>query len=107
MNTPEKLLAVATTLATVADLAAEPHTHLYLDMHELAGVRPADVASAHQQDLAVQDRFGVKFLRYWVDEANGRVYCLAEAVNAADVSAAHAAAHGLVPKEVNEVQQGE
>ena len=28
-----------------------------------------------------QSRYGVTYLRYWFDEHNGRIYCLAEAPN--------------------------
>jgi Nickel responsive protein SCO4226-like len=107
MKTIDKVLAAGATVAAFAELGAQGDTRLFLDTHDLPGVTMEAVAAAHQQDLAVQDRFGVRFLRYWVDETNGRVYCLAEAVRAEDVSAAHAAAHGLVPREVNEVQQGD
>lgn len=34
----------------------------YMARHDLPGATPADVALAHQQDLDVQERFGVRFL---------------------------------------------
>jgi hypothetical protein len=81
-------------------------THLYMDVHELDSVTASAVADAHVKDLAVQDKYGVDFIRYWVDEADGKVYCLAEAPTAQSISAAHAEAHGLLPKEVHEVVNG-
>lgn len=79
---------------------------LYMDIHELDTVTAEAVADAHMKDLAVQDDYDVNFIRYWVDEANARVYCLAEASDAGSISAAHAKAHGLVPQNVYEVTDG-
>lgn len=80
---------------------------LFMDTHEAGpGVLEEDVAAAHRQDLAVQDERGVSFLEYWLDEASGRIHCLAEAPSAAAVIATHRDAHGLLPTEVKEVVAG-
>ena len=48
---------------------------LFMDMHSLdGGVKADDVAKAHMADLQTQDRYGVRYLRYWVDEKNGKVF---------------------------------
>ena len=45
---------------------------LFMDTHTLeGGVSAADVAAAHQADLATQAAYGVDYLRYWVDEEAG------------------------------------
>lgn len=81
---------------------------IYIDVHELgAGVTFADVAKAHEADLQVQDKHGVNFLSYWVDETEGKVYCRAEAKNSSDISNAHKEAHGLVPNHIYAVAEGE
>jgi len=85
---------------------ADDATRLFMDVHELDNVTAEAVAEAHAKDLAVQDEFGVNFVRYWVDEANARVYCLAEAEDSKSISAAHQKAHGLVPQNVYEVTGG-
>jgi hypothetical protein len=85
---------------------ADDTKRLFMDVHELDSVTAAAVAEAHSKDLAVQDEFGVKFMRYWVDESNARVYCLAEADDAKSISTAHEKAHGLVPQNVYEVTDG-
>ncbi len=47
---------------------------LFMDTHEIdGGVKAADVAQAHLADLQTQDRYGVRYLRYWVHEAGGNV----------------------------------
>ena len=82
---------------------------LFLDIHKLGAgnVTAAAVAEAHQKDLAVQKKYGVNFINYWVDEKAGIVLCLSEAKNADDVIHTHKEAHGLVPVEVRMVKQGE
>lgn len=54
---------------------------LYIDIHKLepGKVHFADVAKAQEKDLAVQGKYGVNFLKYWVDEKAGVVMCLSEA----------------------------
>ncbi len=53
---------------------------MFLDIHYLgAGVPAKAVADAHQKDLAVEQKYGVNFSNYWLDEKDGIVMCLAEA----------------------------
>ncbi|MEP6736818.1 MAG: DUF4242 domain-containing protein [Chryseolinea sp.] len=81
---------------------------LFMDVHNLepGKVTFADVEKAHQKDLASQDKYGVKFLKYWVDEAAGKVYCLADAPDSAALSHTHGDAHGLIPTRVFEMTDG-
>jgi len=65
------------------------------------------VAAAHQKDLAVQKKYGVNFMNYWVNEKEGLVMCLAEAPDSNSLINAHKEAHGLIPKYVQEVKQGQ
>jgi hypothetical protein len=67
---------------------------------------PEAITAAHQQDLAVQARYGVRFIRYWYDEQTGKVFCLSEAPTSEAVTAVHRAAHGLLADEVVEVSEG-
>jgi hypothetical protein len=80
---------------------------LYMDVHRLGdAVTVDDVAKAHQADLQTQDSYDVKYLRYWVNEAEGKIFCLVEAPDAAAAASVHREAHGLVADEVLEVQEG-
>ena len=81
---------------------------LYMDVHNQLpdGTTAADVAGAHAADLRVQDRYGVRYLNYWVDEAGRKVFCLIEAPNADAAHAVHREAHGLVADEIYPVMQG-
>jgi hypothetical protein len=80
---------------------------LFMDVHNIeGGVSPEDVAHAHEEDLKKQDEHGVKYLRYWVDEKQGKIFCLVEAPNAEAANTVHREAHGLVADEIYEVSEG-
>jgi len=82
---------------------------LFLDIHHLGPgkVTAADVAGAHEKDLAVQGKHDVNFINYWVDEKLGVVMCLSDSKDAASIIDTHKEAHGLIPDEVRKVKQGE
>jgi len=80
---------------------------LFMDVHHLGnGVSADDVATAHKADLQTQGRYGVQYLRYWVSEADGKVFCLVDAPDAETAARVHREAHGLVADELTPVQQG-
>jgi hypothetical protein len=78
-----------------------------MDVHEIAGgVSVDDVAKAHLADLQAQGAYDVRYLRYWVDEDNGQVFCLVEAPTAQAAADVHRQAHGLVADRIYQVQEG-
>lgn len=81
----------------------------FLDVHQLGAgnVTAAAVADAHKKDLAVQDKHGVHFVNYWVDENSGTVFCLSQAADSGFVINTHREAHGLIPAFTLKVKQGE
>jgi uncharacterized protein DUF4242 len=79
---------------------------LYMDVHSLDSVSADDVAGAHERDLEVQGAHGVRYLRYWVDEKAGKIFCLVEAPDAEAAATVHREAHGLVADEIYEVTEG-
>ena len=80
---------------------------LFMDVHHhVEGLTAEAVAGAHQADLATQEKYGVKYLKYWFDEGSGKVFCLVEAPNKEAAEAVHREAHGLVADEIVEVQAG-
>ena len=80
---------------------------LYMDVHHLDGpVTIDDVAKAHAADLEIQGDHDVSYLRYWVDEADGKIFCLVEAPDAEAANIVHREAHGLVADEMHPVQEG-
>jgi len=80
-----------------------------MDVHFLGAgqITAVDVAAAHKKDLAVQQKYGVNFINYWVDEKDGTVICLSQAKDAAPVIKTHKEAHGLIPAYVLKVKQVE
>jgi uncharacterized protein DUF4242 len=80
---------------------------LYMDVHNLeGGVSAKDVADAHMKDVETQDQYGVDYKRYWVDEKQGKIFCLVDAPDADTAHRVHREAHGLVADEIYEVQEG-
>jgi len=80
---------------------------LFMDIHHLeGGVSVDDVAKAHQADLATQGDHDVQYLRYWVDEKAGKIFCLVDAPTKEAAHTVHRNAHGLVADEIYEVQEG-
>lgn len=81
---------------------------LFLDIHKLVAgnVTAAAVAEAHKKDLAVQEKYGVNFINYWVDEKAGVVMCLSEAADSNAVIKTHKEAHGLIPDQILQVKEG-
>jgi Protein of unknown function (DUF4242) len=80
---------------------------LFMDIHTIeGGVSIDDVAQAHQADLATQEKYGVDYQRYWVDEARGEIFCLVEAPDAEAAATVHREAHGLVADAIFEVREG-
>ena len=80
---------------------------LFMDVHhKIEGLTAEAVAGAHQQDLAVQGRYGVDYRRYWFDEGSGTVFCLVEAPDADAAARVHREAHGLVADELIPVAEG-
>ncbi|WP_067433115.1 DUF4242 domain-containing protein [Nocardioides jensenii] len=80
---------------------------LYMDVHTLEGGVPLDdVAKAHVADLDTQDAYDVHYLRYWVDETHGKIFCLVDAPDANAANTVHREAHGLVADEIYAVREG-
>jgi Protein of unknown function (DUF4242) len=81
---------------------------LFMDVHNLGGpVTIDDVAKAHAADLETQDEYDVHYLRYWVDEGEGKIFCLVDAPDAEAANKVHKEAHGLVADEVHPVAEGQ
>ncbi len=81
---------------------------LFMDIHENLpeGASAKDVAEAHAADVKTQEKYGVNYLKYWVDEEGGKVFCLVDAPDAETAYAVHSEAHGLVADRIFPVQEG-
>ena len=80
---------------------------LYMDVHNLLrAVTPEAITAAKQRDAAVQDKYGVKYLRYWYDASTGHMFCLVEAPDRESAFKVHREAHGAIANEIYEVIEG-
>ena len=76
---------------------------IYMDVHNVPGVKARDVADAHLLDLIHQNEFGCNCMTYWIDEQRESIFCLIAAPSKEAVEELHGKAHGLVPNRVIEV----
>lgn len=81
---------------------------LFMDVHRTLpeGATFDDVKGAHEADVKTQDAYGVTYQRYWVDEGQGKVFCLVDAPDADAAVTVHREAHGLVAEEIYAVREG-
>lgn len=80
---------------------------LFLDEHEhIPGLTAEALAQAHARDVEVGPAHGVSYLRYWFDEATGKVFCLVDAPSAQAAEEVHREAHGLTADRLLEVTEG-
>ena len=79
---------------------------LYMDIHRNISGTPHELADAHHVDLATQDQYNVKYLRWWFNDELKSVYCLVEAPNTDAAIKVHQNGHGLVADEIIPVEVG-
>ncbi|AFK21444.1 MULTISPECIES: DUF4242 domain-containing protein [Haloferax] len=79
-----------------------------MDVHrDIEGLTAEEAVKAHRQDLEIQDKYGVNYKKYWLDEDEGAVFCLFEAPNKEAGEKVHREAHGFTADEIYEVKEGE
>jgi hypothetical protein len=80
---------------------------LFMDVHTLDGaVSVEDVVRARHADLMTQPGYDVCYLRYWVCEDAGKLFCLVDAPSAIAAATVHLEAHGAVAQEIVRVEEG-
>jgi hypothetical protein len=77
-----------------------------MDIHDIPSVTAEAVAGAHEADVRVQGQYGVDYRHYWVDEQDGKVFCLVDAPDRETANRVHREAHGLEAHTLHEVEQG-
>jgi class 3 adenylate cyclase len=85
----------STAAATEGD-----YVPIFMDRHDLRGLKADDVAEAHRRDVDIQDRHGVKYMAYWFDEQNGAAFCLVHAPDPETAERVHREAHGAIPNAI-------
>jgi AraC-like DNA-binding protein len=79
---------------------------LFMDFHKIENVTIDDVKAAHMADVAIQDKYGVKYHQFWVNQEAGTVFCLAEGPDKETVELVHRMAHGNLACALTEVESG-
>lgn len=79
---------------------------LFMDFHKGLTVSVEDVKRAHIADEAVQSKYGVIYHQFWVNEAEGTIFCLMEGPDKESCAAVHREAHGNVACSIMEVEVG-
>lgn len=76
-------------------------------LHTLDGaIGSSDADQAHKADLRAQGKHDVNYLGYWVDEKNGKIFCLVDAPDAEAAAAVNRESHGLLADEIYPVVEG-
>ena len=76
---------------------------IYMDRHNTGGATRQVIAVSHEKDLAIQGKYGVRFITYWFDEVLSKAFCLVDAPNKDSLQKVHEEAHGNVANEIIEV----
>ena len=79
---------------------------LFMDYHIAPGITIEYAKKAHMEDLAVQDKYQVKYHQFWVNEEAGMVFCLMEGPDMESCVATHREANGVEVCNIIEVDGG-
>ncbi|MDZ7608097.1 MAG: DUF4242 domain-containing protein [Cyclobacteriaceae bacterium] len=79
---------------------------LFMDFHQFESITVEDVKKAHIADISVQEKFGVKYHQFWVNEDSGSVFCLVEGPDPKTCELCHQVAHGNIACNIQEVEPG-
>jgi AraC-like DNA-binding protein len=82
---------------------------LYMDFHKLdsSDISMEELAKAHDEDLAIQERFGVFELKYWVNVEAKSLFCLVQGPSKEACNEVHRQSHGNAPCNIIEVSEDE
>ena len=79
---------------------------MFMDVHHnFPALTPEQAEHAHGLDLIAAEKLGVKFVKFWYDEATGRVFCLWEGPNKGAAFNVHRDSHGYLADEIWEVKE--
>ncbi len=79
---------------------------IFMDRHHIHDATEDDVFGTHQKDLAIQGKYGVKYITYWWDYESGTGFCLVDAPDAATAEHVHREAHGQIANAIIPVDLG-
>src|ERR1700739_1804194 len=73
---------------------------IFMDRHDMSGMTAEDIAEAHVTDLAIQNRYGVRYITYWYDPGRCTGFCLVDAPDPETAARVHREGHGQVASEI-------
>jgi class 3 adenylate cyclase len=76
----------------------------FMDRHDDVDATPDELAAAHAQDLAIQEKYGVNYLSYWFDPEARSVFCFVDAPDQESAETVHRESHGLVANRIIPVE---
>lgn len=79
---------------------------IFMDFHDLPEINLEDTREAHLRDLSIQEKYKVKYHQYWVNEKDGKAYCLIEGPNKEACEATHREANGIKACNLVEIKKG-
>lgn len=82
----------------------------FLDFHKISELKLGEltideIKEGHSADLAVQEKYNVKYHQFWVNQKAGAVFCLIEGPDKENCEAVHREAHGDVACNIVKVEQ--
>jgi len=82
---------------------------LYMDFHKLESldISMEELAKSHAEDLAIQERYGVFELKYWVNLEAKNLFCLVQGPDKEACNEVHRQSHGNTPCNIIEVSEEE
>lgn len=78
---------------------------LFMDYHKGHDISVDDVKKAHMADRAIQEKYGVNYRQFWVNEKEGTIFCLMEGPDTEACAAVHREAHGNMACNIIPVRQ--
>jgi len=75
-----------------------------MDFHKIENITIDDVLNAHMADELIQEKYGVKYHQFWVNQKEGTVFCLVEGPDAKTCEHVHQLAHGNLACAMTEVE---
>lgn len=79
---------------------------LFMDFHIVSDITIEEVKKAHIADKSVQEKYGVKYHQFWINQEAGTIFCLIEAPDIESCEKVHQEAHGNIACKIVEVEGG-
>jgi len=86
----------------------DPPRFIFIEAHHKVSGKVSfeDVVRAHAKDLAVEKKYGMQFLKCWLDETEGTIYCLSTSAGSRQIIKTHAVPCVLLADQKFQVPEG-